>query len=178
MIKTTHRFDLWQLHLWVHTPIDLGTSLTPTQSGKSAVSLHSTWHPGGSGAYDFSLPFSSELSTCMTLPLYGYSRLVPYFSNQCLDPLLSATWDSIVTAAIYPESPCNHEPWIVSAVILKWFEFSTGSMASGFSEARSVIKASNYLIQQDLQQYSALSSVVSAWWSSVVISCPFIFISL
>lgn len=98
----------------------------------------------------------------MTLPLYGYSQLVPYFSNQRLDLLLSATWGSIATAAIYPESPCNREPWIVSAVILKWFEFSIGSMASGFSEAQSITKASNCLIQQDLQQYSALSSVVSA----------------
>lgn len=178
MIQTTHRFDLWQLHLWIHTPTDLGTSLNPTQSGKSAVSLCITWHPGGSGVYDFSLPFSGELSTCMTLLLYGYSRLFLYFPNQPLDLLLSVTWGSIVTAVVYPESPCNHEPWIVSAVIPKWFEFSTGSMASGFSEAQSITKASHCLIHQDLQQCSALSSVVSAWRSSVVIGCPFIFISL
>lgn len=112
------------------------------------------------------------------LLLYDYSRLFLYFSNQPLDLLLSVTWGSIVTAVVYPESPCNHEPWIVSAVIPKWFEFSTGSMASGFSEAQSITKASHCLIHQDLQQCSALSSVVSAWRSSVVIGCPFIFISL
>lgn len=87
MIQTTHRFDLWQLHLWIHTPTDLGTSLNPTQSGKSAVSLYITWHSGGSGVYDFSLPFSGELSTCM---LYFCMTILDCFSTSLISPWTSS----------------------------------------------------------------------------------------